>query len=76
MKENMKKSVMMIIQNDTIKCFKEKPKDYLIEIVNDENIQRMFYLKYPTSSKGKKTDYKFNFLEFVSCLKVELMKIL
>ena len=42
MKENMKKSVMMmIIQNDTIKCFKEKPKEtvyYLVEIDNDENI--------------------------------------
>ncbi len=40
MKENMKKSIMMIIQNDTIKCFKEKPEEtlyYLVQTDNDKN---------------------------------------
>ncbi len=31
-----------------------------------------FTLNLQQVVKGKKTDYKFNFLEFVSCLKVEI----
>ncbi len=70
----------MIIQNDTIKCFKEKPEeivDYLVEISEDEKYPAIVLplLNIQQVAKGKNKDYKFNFLEFVSnCLKVEIDK--
>ncbi len=67
-------------ENDTIKCFKEKPEetvDYLVEISEDEKYPAIVLplLNIQQVAKGKNKDYKFNFLEFVSnCLKVEIDK--
>ena len=67
-------------EEDTIKCFKEKPEetvDYLVEISEDEKYPAIVLplLNIQQVAKGKNKDYKFNFLKFVSnCLKVEIDK--